>query len=399
MKRTVAIILSLIMILSIMPIAAYAETTYDFDLNAGDEVTFGKYEQDNDFSNGAEDIEWIILECKGNRILLVSKYLIDVSPYNEDESDATWAKSDLRKYLNETFYRKAFDADERKLICEVEVNTPDGRSGTDGGSNTMDKVFVLSIEQLTKYFSSEFKRKAIPTEYAKEEGAEYDKDGYGWYWARNPGKTQNTAAGVHVGGGINYDGRNVSSVEALRPALWVDIGYNGSTTDSEAAGEMNNEENIYDCEIELVVGNRYNIGDEIKFGEYEQDNDESNGKEELEWIVLDKDEYGRLLLLTKYVINALQYGANEENSEWSTSTIRSYASKSMQSMFYEQAKQRIREIEIDDGNGNVTYDQLFILSKDEVEKYFPTEESRKVKAVDNDFLKEILPSDKDGNVS
>ena len=51
----------------------------------GDTFEFGKYEQDNDLSNGKERIEWIILEKEDNRILAISKYVLDGKSYNSEE--------------------------------------------------------------------------------------------------------------------------------------------------------------------------------------------------------------------------------------------------------------------------------------------------------------------------
>lgn len=42
----------------------------------GDIFKFGSYEQDNDTSNGKEDIEWLVLEVKDGKALLISKYAL-----------------------------------------------------------------------------------------------------------------------------------------------------------------------------------------------------------------------------------------------------------------------------------------------------------------------------------
>ena len=54
----------------------------------GNTVVFGNYEQDNDTSNGKEPIEWIIISEENDRRLLVSKYILDVQPFNTDETKA-----------------------------------------------------------------------------------------------------------------------------------------------------------------------------------------------------------------------------------------------------------------------------------------------------------------------
>ena len=49
-------------------------------------VTFGHYEQDNDLSNGPEEIEWIVLDFdeKDHKALLISRYGLDAKPYKRN---------------------------------------------------------------------------------------------------------------------------------------------------------------------------------------------------------------------------------------------------------------------------------------------------------------------------
>ena len=45
---------------------------------------------------------------------------------------------------------------------------------------------------------------------------------------------------------------------------------------------------------------QYEIGETLMFGSYEQDGDEENGPEPIEWIVLDKDDEGNILVISRY---------------------------------------------------------------------------------------------------
>lgn len=225
MKRVLSLLLTLVLMLSVLPVSASATSQKKRDgFDVGNTITYGNYEQDNDFTNGPEEINWLIIDRdKNNRILVISQDIIESLPYGLEDEDATWEFSIVRLYLNNDFYEDAFDGLDTDIICEVDVNTPDGRSGTSGGAITLDKIFILSVEQMQKYFPKEMDRKSKPTEFAKEWDAEYDKYGWGWYWARNPGKEQDMAAGIHVGGGINFDGRDVGNCEGVRPAMWLDL--------------------------------------------------------------------------------------------------------------------------------------------------------------------------------
>ena len=57
-------------------------TRGDALLAVGSIITFGAYEQDNNTRNGKEPIEWQVLEIKGGRALLISKYGLDAKRYN-----------------------------------------------------------------------------------------------------------------------------------------------------------------------------------------------------------------------------------------------------------------------------------------------------------------------------
>ena len=83
--------------------------------NIGDYVTFGTYEQDNNESNGAEEIEWQVLDKKDGKVLLLSKYALDCKQYNAEWEYVTWETCTLRSWLNEEFYKTAFTSKEAAI--------------------------------------------------------------------------------------------------------------------------------------------------------------------------------------------------------------------------------------------------------------------------------------------
>ena len=87
----------------------------------GDYITFGKYEQDNDTSNGKEDIEWLVLDVQGDKAFVISKYALDAKAYNEDETAISWETITLRKWLNNDFYNSAFTSSEKNRISVVNL--------------------------------------------------------------------------------------------------------------------------------------------------------------------------------------------------------------------------------------------------------------------------------------
>ena len=196
----------------------------------GDKIIFGTYEQDNDTSNGAEDIEWLVLAKESNKILVISDKVLDFQSYNEKpyyetRKAITWEQCSLRKWLNDSFLNEAFSEEERALIQSIIVSV-DKIS-----KYYTDKVFLLSINEAKKYFNSDEARKCAPTAYAKAQGAltsDTNKTTSGaatcWWWLRSPGDKQKNAARVDYAGSIDYSSISVSdNVGCVRPALWISI--------------------------------------------------------------------------------------------------------------------------------------------------------------------------------
>lgn len=193
---------------------------------AGDYVFFGKYEQDNDTSNSKEDIEWLVLEVKDGKVLLISKYALDCKPYNTGYTDVTWETCTLRKWLNNDFINAAFSADEKAMIPTVTVSADKNPEyGTNPGNATQDRVFLLSITEANKYFNSNGARQCEPTDYAVANGAR-EVDSGNYWWLRSPGYYQDAAAFIYYDGDVCEVGERVSRDDndyAVRPALWIDL--------------------------------------------------------------------------------------------------------------------------------------------------------------------------------
>ena len=192
---------------------------------AGDYVFFGAYEQDNNTSNGKENIEWLVLEVKDGKALVISKYALDCKQYNTSYTDVTWETCTLRKWLNNDFLGAAFSAAEKAMIPTVTVSADKNRYySTNPGYATQDQVFLLSITEVNKYFSSDSARQCEPTDFAVANGAWEDSSGNCWWWLRSPGVSQGDAADVLSDGYVDEYGSGVNHDElAVRPALWIDL--------------------------------------------------------------------------------------------------------------------------------------------------------------------------------
>lgn len=190
----------------------------------GNTIKFGSYEQDDDENNGKENIEWQVLEKQENKVLVISTYGLDCHPYNDEDENVTWKNCTLRSWLNDEFIETAFSKDEQKLVAESRLkNADNSENGTDGGKDTVDKVFLLSIDEVKEYFSSDDTRKCEPTEYAKAQGVYFGDNTCCW-WLRSPGYGQIYAAYVYYAGNVSIDGCSVSFDNGtIRPAMWINI--------------------------------------------------------------------------------------------------------------------------------------------------------------------------------
>lgn len=199
----------------------------------GDYVFFGAYEQDNNTSNGKEEIEWLVLDIKDGKVLVISKYALDCKQYNTSDTDVTWETCTLRKWLNNDFINTAFTAEEKAMIPTVTVSADENPDynyrtyqRTNPGKATQDQVFLLSIIEVNEYLSSYSARRCKPTDHAVANGSAYFKsdDGNCWWWLRSPGTKQSYATYVFSDGNCSTLGAWVcSNVNAVRPALWIDL--------------------------------------------------------------------------------------------------------------------------------------------------------------------------------
>lgn len=191
----------------------------------GDTVFFGSYEQDNDASNGKEDIEWLVLTKKDNRLLVISKYALEMQKYNEKWNDVTWKTCTLRHWLNEDFFNEAFSNEEKAMIPATMLPADENPEYyTDPGNATQDKIFLLSITEANKYFRNDKARMCVPTAFAIADRAYTDRSNNCRWWLRTPGSEQLKAAYIEYDGDIYCDGGLVYGVGAyVRPAMWISL--------------------------------------------------------------------------------------------------------------------------------------------------------------------------------
>ncbi len=181
----------------------------------GDVITFGVYEQDNNTDNGKEDIEWLVLNKREDQILVISKYSLDYWTYNSVNGKTTWGNSSIRKFLNGGFLNDSFTEAEKEFIQDTTVsNYP--------GSDTLDKIFLLSSSEASGYFNSESERQCMPTAYCKSKWPSlHNQTGCSAWYLRDC----DPMAYVRDDGGIQVtsDERQFATYEDIRPVMWINL--------------------------------------------------------------------------------------------------------------------------------------------------------------------------------
>lgn len=204
----------------------YGNSSYAALRNAtvGSIVNFGSYEQDGVYSNGAEPIEWIVLERRGSQVLLLSRYGLDVQPYHHTAMAINWSNSSVREWLQSDFYDEAFTADEQGMIVTTRNATPvNSNNAGSPGPDTYDKVFFLSSTEATRYLTTQESRMVKATSYAMMRGAgtNYSQNSYWWLRSYADGSRRRVLM-------INSQGNVYASTiddykAVVRPAVWVNV--------------------------------------------------------------------------------------------------------------------------------------------------------------------------------
>lgn len=364
----------------------------------GDIIKLGKYEQDFDFDNGKEEIEWIVIAKDETEALVLSRYVLF---YGEFQSGLAkpWENSAMRERLS-IFYEQSFSSVEKEVVSRSSITaTKNPKYNVSPGKDTIDDVFLLSIDEVNEYLVSEEIRKCVPTEYAKEYcWSAYTSDtsmlngkATCWWWLRTPGKKDTSIATVSDDGSVYYEGAGKGNYSGgVRPAMrilldaYIEMTYSPATPVPEATLIL---EPTSTPEMTPSPIDGLEIGDVIRFGYYEQDNNESNGKEPIEWTIIAKED-NKVLMISKYALDCLPYDNSSLSvSTWQTCSLRKWLNGTfLDSSFSEEEKEIIVKTKVTaDRNpsygsfttsGSDTNDKVFLLSSKEATKYFSSDYER-----------------------
>ena len=157
-----------------------------------------------------EPIKWRILEEKDGNAFILCESIIENQTYSSSSVNK-YVSSEIRQWLNNEFYNKAFNSLQQELIQITEVdnsarstnpnnNATQWNNGNNSYAcaNTNDKVFLLSEQEVTDsaygfnsdYSDSDTARRKQTSDYSRATGAYMDTNssyyGNGWWWLRSP---------------------------------------------------------------------------------------------------------------------------------------------------------------------------------------------------------------------
>ena len=392
-----------------------------------DSIYFGHYLQEDTNGDGTVDgndekqpIKWRVLSVDGDDAFLMADQGLDCKKYNETRTSVTWETCTLRSWLNgysssenvdkndysnDNFIKMAFTAVERSAIKYSWVLNDDNPSyGTDGGNSTLDRIYLLSIDDVTNsrfgfyniFNNSSATRNMIVTNYVRERNDEVSTDtgqvGLSAWWLRSPAyNSEGTSALQRDGSAYEYGVYASSGGVDVRPVLHLNL----SNTDCWSyAGKVSSDKrkNIHDPQ---VAGDGTVTWDCVYFGNYYQNDTNGDGtanmsdsKQPIKWRVLSVSGNDAFLMADQN-LDCGAYNETDIGVTWETCTLRSwlngYSSSSntagfsyssfnfINTAFTTEEKSAIylSRVENKDNSqygtegGNTTWDKVYLLSIDE----------------------------------
>ena len=162
-------------------------------------------------------------------------------------------------------------------------------------------------------------------------------------------------------------------------------------------------ESIYDEYTMAVMLQNADVGDVIKFGTYEQDNDDSDGRETIEWQVLAAEE-DKILVISKYALDTLPYNTKSTNITWEKSSLRSWLNEDFFNEAFNEVETKFllttdvsaeQNPDYKTKAGNSTDDIVFLLSISEANEYFESDKDRQCLPTDYAAQKAYLEKGND----
>ena len=204
------------------------------DSKQGDLVIFGEF-------------VWLVLDVRDGKALLLSEEIIERRPFHPqvdvgEVSIAIWADSDMRDYLNSTFFNTFSDEEKASIAETTLINDENQWYDWWGGSvypdvitdSTIDMIFLLSVEEIVSLFGDSGQLTRGPLhdsdyyidDQFNEARIALDSDGKAsWWYLRTPGASTRYAISVDYDGRVIMQGSSIDHDNGgVRPALWMTLG-------------------------------------------------------------------------------------------------------------------------------------------------------------------------------
>ena len=267
MKKLLALALVFILALSLLTACNGNSTTPSGDNNtpsgnAGDNSTpSGNGTTDPDDNNSVAfckvgdiikfgEYDWRVLDVQDGKALIITDKNIFIDTFHDEDAETlTWADSDMRAWFNDGLYN-SFNETDRARIVQVTNKNPDnpwdftaigGLNKTPGGPDTQDYIFLLSLDEVVKYFgdSGQLANQKHPDNDERGFGDQYsvnriaadslndisEVDGVlqgFWWWLRSPGGMNGFFASIDWYGNVEVVGTHYGqNTGGIRPALWL----------------------------------------------------------------------------------------------------------------------------------------------------------------------------------
>ena len=346
-----------------------AESAARIYANIGDIIRLGNF-------------DWRVLDRQGAIALVISESAILWLPYHNDPGEVTWATSSIRRELNTSFF-DSFHQNDRQRILETPLSTaPNPWFGTGGGEATVDRVFLLSIDETVRYFgdSGLLGSRTAPQDW-QDTTAWYIDDAFNslrqtgdvMWWLRSPGFNAHRVAAVSPLGLVSIRGDVSPTMQAgVRPAMWVHLGTDAPAVSPpvlpsppSAALPAPSPPILPPRPDEGIL----RVGDEINFGGHD-------------FVVLDVRGQSALILMENIVLFR-PFHFLTENITWEESSIRNFLNNEFLLTFTQSEVDRLiwtnfnrNEIENLDNpwygtsGGRDDYDLVFLLCIEQVLRYF-----------------------------
>ena len=230
MKKTLSILPLTFMVLFLQNSCSNGFVKIDESNRVGEIISFGGF-------------NWVILEVRDSHALILTFDIVEQRRYHTENTAITWENSELRAYLNNEFYNRFSTRDRVRIMQTINKNEDNQRFETDGGADTIDYIFLLSISEIVQYFGDSgqienltpFNWGMIFDQFDPNRIARYKGESSFW-WLRSPGASRGEyfngeivideyrTADIGKSGWICFIGWDVTlTTGGVRPALWLEL--------------------------------------------------------------------------------------------------------------------------------------------------------------------------------